>query len=176
GNIGLTKIALINEENQTLQIPLESFNELLKNRDFLLQYNRRDSHESANKILKAASDIELMEANRRYQVIAPCLQGEPVKNINFPRRSIYYWLKAWRDAELKYGIGYIGLLPNYKKRGNRSNKLTTAVLQLIEEFISKDYESLKQKGKFASYSALCGEHPIFAEIAIHECSMGRIQQ
>jgi putative transposase len=155
GNIGLTLVALVNEENQTLQIELESFNELLRNRDFLIQHSLVQNNEEANKILNSASDIELTEANRRYQVIARCLQGESVKNINGTRRSIYYWLKAWQDAESRYGLGYIGLLPNYKKRGNRSNKLTNAVQELIDKFILHDYESLKQKGKFASYSALC---------------------
>jgi putative transposase len=153
-NIGLTTVALLSPDKKIVQLTLENFNEFLKNGDFLFTPSPYQNQAEANKILEGASELEIREANRRYQIIFPCLQGETVKNINFTRRTVYYWLKKWRDAESKYGFGYIGLLPNYKNRGNRGSKLTQATQKMIDDFISSDYESLKQKGKFAAYSGL----------------------
>ncbi|TFI52642.1 integrase [Mastigocladus laminosus UU774] len=153
-NVGLTKIAIIDESNNLVQLTVSQLNELIINGDFVLKSSQDSVKSSANEILNRASEVELREANRRYELIAPSLQGEPVKNINVARRTVYYWLKKWRDAESKYGFGYIGLIPNYKSRGNRDSKLSESTQKMINEFIASDYESLKQKGKFAAYSAL----------------------
>ena len=152
-NIGLTKIALYNEDKKIIQLSLLGFNKLVASGDFLIGERHSRFTTPSTEIFEKADDSDLIEANRRYQIISPCLQGEPVKNVNHTRRTVYYWLKKWRDAESKYGYGYIGLLPNYKNRGNRGSKLNQSTQKMIDEFITSDYENLKQKGKFAVYSA-----------------------
>lgn len=153
-NIGLTHIALLNSDKKIIQISKDSFNELIKTGEFVINNDQRELNIQTSEILKQASEADCDEANRRYHIIAPCLQGEPVKNIGIPKRTVYRWLEDWRNAEVKYGYGYIGLLPHYTSRGNREKKLPQATQILIDNFITDDYENLKQKGKFAAYSAL----------------------
>ena len=51
------------------------------------------------------------------------------------------------------GGGYLGLLPESKRR-NSTPKLPEETRALMAEFISSDYETLKQKTKYASWIAL----------------------
>lgn len=118
-----------------------------------------------NNILKSASEKDCQEANRRYQIIAPYLRGAPPSFELVPKRTFYRWVNEWRKAENLYGSGYIGLLPKSHLRGNRHQKLPSTTLNLLEEFIANDYETLKQKGKLASYCTFqkaCSEQGILA--------------
>ena len=51
-----------------------------------------------------------------------------------------------------YGNGYVGLLPRTSERGNRSIKLQETSRELMAEFITRDYESNKQKNKRSVYA------------------------
>jgi hypothetical protein len=51
------------------------------------------------------------------------------------------------------GSGYIGLLPE-ARHGNSTAKLPETSRALMEEFITADYETLKQKTVYASWLAL----------------------
>lgn len=118
-----------------------------------------------NDILTSASEKDCTQANRRYQIIAPYLQGSAPSFESIPKRTFYRWVNQWRKAEALYGSGYIGLLPKSHLRGNRLPKLPPATVNLLEEFIANDYETLKQKGKLASYSSFqkaCSEQGILA--------------
>lgn len=57
-------------------------------------------------------------------------------------------------AQKKYGCGYLGLLSHRKSKGNRQRKLPEATLQLMEEFIDQEYETLKQKSMWSVYCSL----------------------
>jgi putative transposase len=59
----------------------------------------------------------------------------------------------------------VGLLPRLNQSGNRQRKLPEATLAIVDEFLSGDYETLKQKRKFAVYAALvrtCEERGVVA--------------
>jgi hypothetical protein len=101
-----------------------------------------------------ASPTDLREANRRYTILAPYLTGMPVRNATTPERTIRDWLARWRVAERIDGCGFVGLLPRLSNSGNRLWKLPEATLALMDEFLDADYETLKQKRKFAVYAAL----------------------
>src|SRR5271166_4920013 len=53
-----------------------------------------------------------------------------------------------------YGNGYVGLLPQTGKRGNRTDKLPEATKKLMIDVIGSDYESLRQKSVYASWATL----------------------
>lgn len=52
------------------------------------------------------------------------------------------------------GCGYVGLVPHWRQRGNRTQKLPEATLILLAEFIKQRYETFKQKSKRQVYSEL----------------------
>ncbi len=106
--------------------------------------------------LAQASPADLREANRRHATITPHLAGLADVGGMASARTIRRWLARWRAAERIHGCGYIGLLPHWSQRGNRRRKLPEATLALIDQFLTDDYETLKQKRKFMVYAALVG--------------------
>jgi transposase InsO family protein len=101
--------------------------------------------------LLVASESDLAEATRRFHIVSQALRGEPHDPV--PCRTLRRWIADYRAAQMQDDRGYLGLLPK-PNRGNPVNKLPEQVRSLMMEFIDKDYESLKQKTMYATWSAL----------------------
>jgi putative transposase len=101
--------------------------------------------------LLVASESDLAEATRRFHIVTRALRGEPHEPI--PCRTLRRWIANYRVAQMQHESGYLGLLPkpNY---GNPVKRLAEQARSLMMEFIEKDYESLKQKTMYATWSAL----------------------
>jgi hypothetical protein len=91
---------------------------------------------------------------RRHAIITPYLAGVAAPSSAASARTIRRWLAQWRLAEQGHGCGYLGLLPTWRQRGNRKRRLPEATLVLLEEFLTSEYETLKQKREFVVYAAL----------------------
>jgi len=119
--------------------------------------------EQVRELLNRASPRDREEAARRFRIIEPYLSGQKVDNDDesaTSRRTIYNWIKSYREAEAGYGSGFVGLLPHKALRGNRSRKLPSNTLELMSEFIAREYETIKQKGVLTTHSqfvAACAE-------------------
>jgi transposase InsO family protein len=115
--------------------------------------------------LAEANPADLREANRRHAIITPYLAGLAGPSSAASARTIRRWLAQWRLAEQGHGCGYLGLLPRWRQRGNRNQKLPDTTLAVIDEFLTGEYETLKQKRKFVVYAALqraCEERGLLA--------------
>jgi transposase InsO family protein len=125
----------------------------------------------ANRIWLGASKEDLREANRRFEIIAPLITGQgtgqaterKVSVEGTSSRTIRKWILNFRQAEQKYGWGYIGLLNAYKKSGNRTQKMADSTQEAIEYFITTQYETVKGKSKkqvYAEFRQSCIERGI----------------
>lgn len=104
--------------------------------------------------LAKASENDLHIANLRLQYVSNALRGEAEDGPEAPAgRTLRRWRAAYCKAESAMGSGYIGLLPE-ARRGNSKAKLPELSRTLMEEFITGDYETLKQKTVYASWLAL----------------------
>ncbi len=163
-NPGLTTTALLAEDGTIVELANGTIEVLIGQGKVvgaaeLVQAGFSD--EARERLLRASPD-DFREANRRYAAIASHLSGGKTPGTT-PTRTVRQWLMTWRQAERTHNCGYVGLLPQTSLRGNRNRKLTEAVLLLLDEFIAKDYETLKQKGKLEVYAALvraCEEQAI----------------
>jgi len=54
------------------------------------------------------------------------------------------WVKQFREAEARYGCGYVGLLPQAKNRGNRHPKAPNQSSELLDKFITEHFETPRQ--------------------------------
>jgi transposase InsO family protein len=105
--------------------------------------------------LMKASEDDLLVANRRAAFISRYLEdGTLPTSSSVPLRTFYVWLARYRQSESSYGTGFLGLLPQTSRRGNCNPKLPEASRRLLEEFIDQDYETLKQKTRYASWVSL----------------------
>ncbi|MCI0421843.1 MAG: DDE-type integrase/transposase/recombinase [Acidobacteria bacterium] len=158
GNVGETKIGLLGERGAFVELTHSTFEELVK-RGIITGLQSTETSESGPKAqepLAVISPTGLEEANRRYQIIQTCLNGEPIKDQAIPARTVFRWVSRYRTAEATHGNGYLGLLPRWPKSGNRTRKLPEKTRALMGEFIEKEYETFKQKPKLEVYGALVG--------------------
>jgi putative transposase len=166
-NVGETIISLVSEEKTLTELPLAAFEKLVQdNRIIGLDTDKVPSiHAEVEARIVQADKRALAEANRRYEIIRPYLAGEPLpEKVNTPERTLRRWLSSYRVARQVYGNGYVALLPR-NRSGNTTAKLPPAVRSIMREFIESNYETEKQKGKFAvyaSYGKVCKERGVEA--------------
>lgn len=94
------------------------------------------------------------EALRRYEAVKPYLDGTFPETEIVSTRTIRDWKKKYLESQKIYGCGLIGLLSHRNSRGNRSRKLPQESFDLMNQVIDEDYETYKQKTKWASYCKL----------------------
>jgi putative transposase len=153
-NVGETKVSLTGDGDAFFELTLDAFRGLVQDGRIKAISNESSSreHPEVSKRFKAANKEDRAEANRRCDLVRASMRGERIDSI--PKRTLSYYVSLYREAEAKYGCGYVGLLPRARERGNRNRKLPEESLALLRTFIEGDYESLKQKTKYAAYVAL----------------------
>lgn len=154
--VGETSILLRTENLEPVQLPLTTFNQLLKlgkitgsSKQVMIDGISSEVRE----ILLKASEKDLFDANHRYKILEPWLRGEAVEYNTVSERTVRYWKNKFKQAQQKYGCGYIGLLSHDRIKGNRNRKLPLHILELMQKFINSDYETYKQKRKVEVYGA-----------------------
>jgi putative transposase len=101
-----------------------------------------------------ASPEDQEEALQRYRVIEPYLRGNLPEQESTSMRTIRDWKAKYLAADRASGCGYLGLLSRRSAKGNRKPKLPEATLNLIEKFITDEYETIKQKNFHSVYGSL----------------------
>ncbi|MBR8840008.1 MAG: DDE-type integrase/transposase/recombinase [Stigonema ocellatum SAG 48.90 = DSM 106950] len=155
--IGQAEITLRADSGEFIDLPLAEFESKIRDKQIIvypLQLSS-NSNEQVNSILTKASKKDLEDANHRYRSIEPILLGQTIKNPTVSERTLRDWIAKYRQAQQQYGYGYIGLLNCANKKGNRNRKLPQQTLELIDTFITQNYETYKQKRKLEVYGAFC---------------------
>jgi len=71
--------------------------------------------------------------------------------ITVTARSVQRWMAAYRQAEVTYGCGYLGLLDHVASRGNRNPRAAEASMQLLEASLTDHYATPQAKRAAAVY-------------------------
>ncbi|WP_454659251.1 TnsA endonuclease N-terminal domain-containing protein [Bacillus mycoides] len=165
-NNGNEQITLLSSEEQVVKVPENVFMNLFIEGNIRgINTISRDKEKIRREILIQAKQADYEIANRRYELVKRKLNGELNENNDVPSRTIREWTKKFKEAQLLYGNGYLGLIPKSKDRGNRSDKLPPESIELMNEYIERDYETNKQKSMRVVYGSLinaCEEKGIIA--------------
>lgn len=153
--VGDTSLLLNTKDGQAVEFKLATFQSLIREGKITGFKNKVECNFSneIKEILLKASEKDLKDANHRYSMIEPLLKGQPIEDTTIPKRSLRYWKAKYLQAQQKYGYGYLGLLSFDNLKGNRNSKLPEQTIQIMQKFIKEEYETHKQKGKYAVYSA-----------------------
>jgi putative transposase len=156
-NVGNSLISLVGEHKSFVELPLDAFETLaVENRLKAVSSKVAPTlNAEAMKRITEANENDLRVANHRFDHVSRHLRGEPVpQNNSVKARTLRVWVAQYRKAEAEFNSGYLGLLPRTRERGNRESKLPEASRTLMTEFITNNYESLKQRRMQASWAAL----------------------
>lgn len=144
-NLGEREAALLTEERQLMSLPRSEF-ERLWNQGIMTTMAgpaEAERQAAAKARLEQAKPQHLEVATQRYTALAAYKLGRMPPGVS--QRSIQRWQKQYREGEVKYGNGYLGLLPEWSACGNRLPRLDQEVEKLLERFIANTYETLKQQ-------------------------------
>ena len=96
-------------------------------------------------LLGSASPEDLRIANERHEQIT---KDGSTPSLGVTNRTINRWKRNYRDAERRWGLGYVGLLPRFSACGNRTPRFPTEIQQIAERIIDEHHLTLKQKNTF----------------------------
>jgi transposase InsO family protein len=154
-NCGQTHVALRRaDDDSTTQLPAAAFYALMKEGQITVTPSHpNDSDCEIMDRLSRASEEDLGQANYRYEIVRRRLDSTTL-TASVSSRSARRWCAMYREAETQCGSGYLGLIPQTHRRGNRAAKLPEVTRELMATVIHQDYETHKQKSVYASWSAL----------------------
>ncbi|AZJ23132.1 transposase [Bacillus wiedmannii bv. thuringiensis] len=165
-NNGNEQITLLSSEEQMIKVPQNAFVDLFIEGNIKgINTISRDKEGIRREILIQAKQHDYEIANRRYELVKRKLNGELNESNDVPSRTLREWTKKFKEAQILYGNGYLGLIPKSKDRGNRGDKLPLESIELMNEYIEREYETNKQKSMRVVYGSLinaCEEKGIIA--------------
>ncbi len=162
--LGETDILLLDEEGQPFSLPYKAFEAYVKEGKIAGARWRERSYftdEGAEK-LDRASPQAIATANFRNRVIYPEDFDDEEQDRNEAKRAAVsertkrLWRHLYREAEIKYGNGYIGLLPDYQECGRPG--IDPKDKELIKRAKEKCYDTPARppkRGAYGEYLLLC---------------------
>lgn len=89
--------------------------------------------------LRSLPSEALRTATYRYRVL---FQQEPS---DASPRTKYYWKRRFREAEVRYGLGLLGLVPNMDgKQGNPTSRIAVEVEEEIHRILKEEWSKPQQ--------------------------------
>jgi len=154
-NLGETLVSLLSPEKQLVDFSVDVFDALLREKKVTVANPLPDDVRQVEELelLKHASLEQLEIATERYKLLGRDSAARAV----VPERTLRRWREAFREAEAIYGHGFVGLIPQWSKSGNRLPRLSSEQNTLLEKYITDHYETLKQQSMSAAYAKLLQE-------------------
>jgi putative transposase len=107
-------------------------------------------------LLEQAHDADLATAVFRNRVIHPDDYQDDIQAQTAEARSAVHprtkqrWQQRYREAEIQYGSGFLGLLPGYHNCGG-ARKISEEAITLIHQVLATHYDTVTQKPKRGAY-------------------------
>jgi transposase InsO family protein len=153
-NVGESAVLLGRGDTHT-QLPRHLIEQLI--RDGLVEVVRQaddiDPLEDAHQFVAKARPKDLRTGNLRYARISPFVES----GLRTTDRTLRRYIQLYREAQRRYGSGYVGLIPGYASSGNRAPRLSGDVLALALDTAKNHYANNTNKCKQAAYRLLSAD-------------------
>ncbi|MGC2236558.1 MAG: transposase family protein [Pyrinomonadaceae bacterium] len=152
-NIGNGNLCLTADNKTPIEVPVSFFEQKMKQNRILIPHTAQETeNQKIKNLIAGASKDSLKKANFKYDCIQKHLQeGESAESFDISQRTLRRWLKSYQLSEQECGFGYIGLIEK-ERIGNKNSKIPVETEVCVNEFIDKQYETLKQKKKQEVYN------------------------
>ena len=157
-NVGDTEITLVDDEKNPFPLAWTAFEALAKKGKIIGVHTESSSSyftDAGKEKLERARECDIQAAVFKNRVIHPeDYDDEEQKELadkiaKIEPRTKRFWNKLYQDGEIKYGSGFIGLIPDYVNCGGK--KLPREVIELIENILIKFYDTTTRKHKRGAY-------------------------
>ncbi len=107
-------------------------------------------------LLAYASERDVLTALFRNRVIHPEQYDDEEQERTtqeraaVPERTRHYWQQQYREAEIKYGSGFSGLLPRYRNCGG-TRQIALEAITLIHQVLETHYDTVRRAPKRGAY-------------------------
>jgi transposase InsO family protein len=158
-HVGSNKIYFEGEKGAAPCISRSLFTELVMKSEIRAIHNGAEFQPDSGwkKELNDATEKAKAEAYRRLHIIQT-YKPEDTLPPKCSHRSIKRWKSRYRSAELNLGNGFVGLLPKWYLRGDRTTeRIDPTARSIMNDLIENDYERNVQKGMFVVWSKLALE-------------------
>ena len=157
-HLGQKEITLVDEESDPFSLPRSAFEILVKEGKIVgVQTETRACITPEGvALLESARPTDLATAQFRNRIINPDqYHDDEQERITtraeaIPARTRRDWKRWYRDAEIAYGSGLIGLLPGFANCGGK-RKVDASVIELMEAVLLTHYDTVTRKPKRGAY-------------------------
>ncbi len=143
---GISAIPLNREELPIIELKYEHLHALARNGKIVPFAEGEDPRAKlADKFFRSTTTAQLQTANWRYQILfgTPDQDNPLTKNQS---RSIAYWLASYRAAQIEFGIGFVGLIPDrHGTQGNHKQKCDPQAYELAINVYTKYWNTDAQR-------------------------------
>ncbi len=154
-NPGDTTTTLLPEKGTPIQLPSGFFFQLLDTGVITKLRAEEDPPVSpeVDRLMERASPEDQRQAVVRFEKVMAYLNGEKERYAGVPPRTLHRWVARFREAEEQLGSGFVGLLSRKTAQGNRQPKAPSAPRELMDAFITEQFETPRHMPAASVYRA-----------------------
>lgn len=136
----------------------EEFRHLVQSKEILTNVQAPLATLEGLELLARASPEAVVEAAEKLKTLERCRSTNTASDWGAPWRTVMRWKADYREAEARYGNGFLGLISKHHMKGNRVPRTETRE----QELLAKAFEFLRApiprdpSAGYAYYIALCG--------------------
>lgn len=155
-NAGEKHLWLQDDQGKIQKLTTDYFHTLVNSAEIRGIQAQTGQNDEVHELLRRKNPKDLSAACERLKSLEPFLNGCGIR----PSSTDYFWLKRHKEAESKYGSGFLGLIDRKRERGNRNDKLPAEVYKLIEQCIDEIYLDIRKpkiKPAYGTFRNKCEE-------------------
>lgn len=156
-NIGDNNVSLMSDGKYN-EVSREIFDLLIREGKIIgeIKEDKANLDDPIIDFITSASEEDYKIANYRLKHVLTYMEkgSNEYKAKKEPNlRKVRDWTSKYRKAQKLFGNGYVGLLPKDKDKGNRNDRFSTDVINLMNDYIKEEYETNVQKSMISAYGA-----------------------
>src|SRR5258708_16339553 len=156
-HVGQHEITLVSEGCEPFPLAHSAFETLVKQGKIVGTQTETQSSitPEGQELLERARDVDMARAVFRNRVINPDQYDDDEQErtakvrAEVPEKTKRTWRRLYREAELRYGSGFIGLFPHYHPCGR--TRLAPEVRALIHNVLETHYNTVTRRPKRGAY-------------------------
>jgi putative transposase len=102
-------------------------------------------------IVSSLNEDDMREVLRKFNIVTEFLISKNYSKFKVPERTLRSWKAKYEEGEMLYNSGFLGLVPQTKKKGNRLPKITEAQKDLMNKAITEHYENNRKRNMLSVY-------------------------